>query len=288
MKIKIFFNKFFICIGIISAIFTIVGLIWAKEITTIMNQYQDYKTYLLVLIVITCIIYAFYSIRKKKKISLRISENKNINVYYGDLFQSNKIIVIPVNDYFDTIVDDKIVSSNTLHGKFIQKYFSNNEKQLKLLIDKSLSKISPIEIDKTRVRGNKKRYELGTVAVVEVEEQIFYLFAFTKFNHNNRATITKSQYLQVITILFEFIEQNSQGFKVNIPLIGAGHSGVELSKQKLLDFLLFSIILSNKLTLINGLDIILHKSVKDKIDLNKIEYYYNITNHPIKNSLNGS
>jgi len=277
LKIKIFFNKFFICIGIISAIFTIVGLIWAKEITTIMNQYQDYKTYLLVLIVITCIIYAFYSIRKKKKISLRISENKNINVYYGDLFQSNKIIVIPVNDYFDTIVDDKIVSSNTLHGKFIQKYFSNNEKQLKLLIDKSLSKISPIEIDKTRVRGNKKRYELGTVAVVEVEEQIFYLFAFTKFNHNNRATITKSQYLQVITILFEFIEQNSQGFKVNIPLIGAGHSGVELSKQKLLDFLLFSIILSNKLTLINGLDIILHKSVKDKIDLNKIEYYYNIT-----------
>ncbi len=277
MKIKIFFNKFFICIGIISAVFTIVGLIWANEITTIINQYQDYKTYLLVLIVIICIIYAFYSIKKKKKISLKISENKNINVYYGDLFQSNKIIVIPVNDYFDTIVDDKIVSSNTLHGKFIQRYFSNDEKQLKSLIDKSLSKISPIEINKTRARGNKKRYELGTVAIVEVDEQIFYLLAFTKFNNNNRATITKSQYLQVITILFEFIEQNSQGFKVNLPLLGAGHSGVELSKQKLLDFLLFSIILSNKLTLINGLDIILHKNIKDEIDLNKIEYYYNIT-----------
>jgi hypothetical protein len=222
-------------------------------------------------------IYAFYSIRKKKKISLKISENKDINVYYGDLFQSNKIIVIPVNDYFDTIVDDKIVSSNTLHGKFIQKYFSNNEKQLKLLIDKSLSKIYPIEINKTRTKGNKKRYELGTVAIVEVNEKLFYLVAFTKFNQNNRATITKSQYLKVITILFEFIEQNSQGFKVNLPLIGAGHSGVELSKQKLLDFLLFSIILSDKLTLINGLDIILHENIKDEIDLNKIEYYYNMT-----------
>lgn len=277
MKFKFFFNKFFICIGIISAIFTIVGLIWSNEISSIMNKCQSCKVELLVLIVIICVIYAFYSIRKKKKISLKILENADVDIYYSDLFQSNKIIVIPVNDYFDTIVDDKIVSSNTLHGKFIQKYFSDNEKQLKVLIDKSLSKIYPIEINKTRTKGNKKRYELGTVAIVEVNEKLFYLVAFTKFNQNNRATITKSQYLKVITILFEFIEQNSQGFKVNLPLIGAGHSGVELSKQKLLDFLLFSIILSDKLTLINGLDIILHENIKDEIDLNKIEYYYNMT-----------
>lgn len=277
MKFKIFFNNFFICIGIISAIFTIIGLIWSNEISSIMSKYQNYKVVLLVLIIVICAIYAFYSIKKKKKISLKILENADVDIYYSDLFQSNKIIVIPVNDYFDTIVDDKIVSSNTLHGKFIQKYFSTNEKVLKSLIDKSLSKISPIETNMTRARGNKKRYELGTVAIVEVDEKIFYLVAFTKFNQNNRAIITKSEYLKVITILFEFIEQNSQGFKVNLPLVGAGHSGVELSKQKLLDFLLFSIILSDKLTLINGLDIILHENIKDEIDLNKIEYYYNMT-----------
>jgi hypothetical protein len=274
LKFKIFFNNFFICIGIISAILTTISFIWNDKISSLLSQNPNYKIGLLVVLVSISIIYAFYSIRKKKKISLKISENADVNVYYNDLFQSDKIIVIPVNDYFDTIVDDKIVSSNTLHGKFIQKYFLNNEKQLKSLINKSLSKISPIEINKTRPKGNKKRYALGTVAKVEIDEKIFYLFAFTKFNQNNRATITKSQYLNVITILFEFIEQNSQGYKVNIPLIGAGHSGVELSKQKLLDFLLFSIILSDKLTLINGLDIILYK---DKIDLNKIDYYYSIT-----------
>ena len=277
MKLKIFFNKFFICIGIISAIFTILGLIFPNEISSIMNKFQNYRVCLLVLIVIICAGCVFYSIRKKKKISLKILENADVDIYYSDLFQSNKIIVIPVNDYFDTIVDDKIVSSNTLHGKFIQKYFSENEQQLKALIDKSLSKVNPIETNKTRAKGNRKRYELGTVAIVEVDEKLFYLVAFTKFNQNNRATITKSQYLKVITVLFEIIEQNSQGFKVNLPLIGAGHSGVELSKQKLLDFLLFSIILSDKITLINGLDIILHENIKDEIDLNKIEYYYNIT-----------
>ena len=277
MKFKIFFNNFFICIGILSAIFTIVGLIWSTEISNYLIQYQNYKIQLLLAILFICTVYGFYSVRRKEKISLNISDKTNVNIYFGDLFKSNKIIVIPVNDYFDTIVDDKIISSNTLHGKFIQKYFSHNEKHLKLLIDKSLSKIQPIEINKNRTKGNRKRYELGTVAIVEAAEKIFYLVAFTKFNQNNRATITKSQYLEVITILFEFIEQNSQGFKVNIPLIGAGHSGVELSKQKLLDLLLFSIILSDKLTLINGLDIILHESIKDEIDLNKLEYYHKMT-----------
>jgi hypothetical protein len=47
-----------------------------------------------------------------------------------------------VNDYFDTVVDNKIVSSNTLHGKFIQNVFGGNEaelkRQLKLELDKFL------------------------------------------------------------------------------------------------------------------------------------------------------
>jgi hypothetical protein len=277
LKFKIFFNKFFVCVGSISAIITIIGSIWYSKIYRLMDEYQNYKIHLLLSIIIMCALCAFYSIKKKNKISLKISKNTGVDIYYGDLFESNKIIVIPVNDYFDIIVDDKVVSSNTLHGKFIQKYFPNNEKQLKVLINKSLLKIDHIETNKTRAKGNKKRYELGTVAIVEANEKLFYLVAFTKFNQNNRATIKKSEYLKVITKLFEFIEQNSQGFKTNIPLIGAGHSGVELSKQKLLEFLLFSVILSDKLTLINGLDIILNKNIKNKIDLNKIEYYYNMT-----------
>ena len=98
----------------------------------------------------------------------------------------------------------------------------------------------------------------------------------TKFNENHRAEIVKSEYQRVIMDLLDFIEQHSQGFNVNIPLIGSGHSGVELTNQKLLEFLLFSITLNDNLTLVNGLDIVLYKDLKDKIDLNKIDYYYNI------------
>ena len=42
----------------------------------------------------------------------------------------------------------------------------------------------------------------------------------------------------------------------------------KLSKQKLLEFLLFSIGLKDDLTLVGGVNVVLHESIKSEIDLN--------------------
>ena len=277
MKRKIFIENFFTFIGITSAFFTIIGLVWTSEITSFFEKNENFKIYSILIVGIINLFFAGFSIRKKDKLSLDLTKKVHTNIYYNDLFQAKGIVVIPVNDYFDTIVDDKIISSNTIHGKFINKFFKDNEKELKRQINKSLSSIEVIETNLSRKLGNKKRYPLGTVAIVKQENKTFFLLALTRFNANHRAEITKSEYQRVIMQLFDFTEQYSQGFKINIPLIGNGHSGTELSEQKLLEFILFSITLNDKLTLLNGVDIILYKDVKDKIDLNKINYYYNIT-----------
>ena len=277
MKRKIFIENFFIYIGITSALFTIIGLIWVSDISSFFDKNENYKIYFIIIVGALNLFFAGFSIRRKNKLSLNITKKIHVNIYYNDLFQSKGIIVIPVNDYFDTIVDDKIISSNTIHGKFINKFFKDNEKELKREINKSLSNIQVIETNLNRKQGNKKRYPLGTVAIVKQEDKTFFLLALTRFNNNHRAEITKSEYQRIIIDLFDFAEQHSQGFKINLPLIGNGHSGVELSEQKILEFILFSITLNDKLTLVNGVDIILYKDVKNKIDLNKINYYYNIT-----------
>ncbi|MDA1379583.1 DUF6430 domain-containing protein [Plesiomonas shigelloides subsp. oncorhynchi] len=69
-------------------------------------------------------IYAIYSNRTKNKISLKLTDKVKAEVYYGNLFDAQEIIVIPVNEYFDTIVDDKIISSKTVHGKFIKIFLT--------------------------------------------------------------------------------------------------------------------------------------------------------------------
>jgi hypothetical protein len=225
-------------------------------------------------LLILAIIYALYANRSKNEIKLSLSDKVKANIFFGDLFESKGIIVIPVNEYFDTTVDDKIISSNTIHGKFIQKFFGGNEADLKKQLKTGLARCAPLEVNSERKSGNKNKYPLGTVCEVKNGSEVFYLVALTRFNSNHRAEVKNSEYQRVLCDLFSYIEQNSQGRKVSIPLIGAGHSGVKLSKQKLLEFLLFSITLKEDLTLINGVNVVLHESVKKDIDLSSTEILF--------------
>ncbi|VVH59331.1 hypothetical protein BAZOLSSOX_3288 [uncultured Gammaproteobacteria bacterium] len=266
--LSIFFEKLFVAIGAISSVITILSLSPLEPIVS------SYPWYILLGIFFISLVYACYFIRVRTKIELSLSSKVKAKIFYGDLFKSENIIVIPVNDYFDTVVDNKIVSSNTLHGKFIQNVFGGNEAELKRQLKLELDKYDPLEVNSGRKSGNKKSYRLGTVCQVIHGNSEYYLVALTKFNSNNRAEVQNSEYQRVLCDLFSYVEQNSQGKEVNIPLIGAGHSGVKLDTQKLLEFLLFSISLKDDLTLINGINIILHESVKADIDLASTEILF--------------
>jgi hypothetical protein len=270
-KINIFKDNTMIMLGVISSIVTI---IWAFFPLKAANFVTNSPLAYLAIIFVVAGIYGGFTIREKNQVQLKLSDRVKANVFFGDIFQQNEITVIPVNDYFDTLVDDNVVSSNTLHGKFIKNVFGGNEANLKEQIESSLSEVKPIDVNSNRKIENNKKYPLGTVCEVKHEGKVFYLVALTRFNENHRAEITNSEYQNVLCRLFEFIEQKSQGRKVNIPLIGAGHSGCKISKQKLLEFLLFSIALSDNLTLIKGVNVVLHDSVKDEIDLSMTEILF--------------
>jgi hypothetical protein len=269
-KFKQFFYNVFFVIGVISSV---VGIILAYIST---ESAELLKTPIFpVVIALIAIGYGLYSIRKKFNIELKISERVKLRVFFDDIFERDGIIVIPVNDYFDTLVDDNVVSKRTLHGTFIKSIFGGNEAELKKLIRNGLSGVDPIEVnDDRKIKNSNKRYPLGTVCEIRYDGKVFYLFALTRFNENNRAEVTSVEYQNALSNLFSFIEQKSQGMAVNIPLIGAGHSGVKLSKQKLLEFLIFSISLNNNLTLVNGINIVLRDSVKNEIDLSMTEFLF--------------
>lgn len=267
---KIFFSRFIEVIGYTSGVVTILLAFW-HEFPRVIDGYQIYGFFSLILfdtLIATILVWP------KSSVSLKLSETVKANVFYGDIFSKNGIVVIPVNDYFDTIVDNQIVSSNTLHGSFINKVFSDDISDLNAQINSSLSDTKPLENNHDRKLGNKLRYPLGTVASVKKDGKIYFLVAFTRFNQNNRAEVTKAEFQQVIYSLFDYVEQYSQGFKLNVPLIGSGHSGVNIPKQKLLEFLVFAIQLNDKLTLINGVDIIILKSLKKELNLNLLKYNY--------------
>lgn len=271
IKSKIFLAKFIIVVGYTSGFVTILLAFW-DEFSAKIDGYEVLGFSSLVLIDLLITVFLIWP---KNKVSLKLSETVKTDVFFGDIFKQEGVVVIPVNEYFDTIVNDKIISSRTLHGVFVRSYFDGNEADLKKQISHELINVAYIDKNLERSAGNKKRYPLGTVCQVKKDEKTFFLVALTKFNKNDRAEVKNSEYQRVLCDLFSYIEQNSQDKRVNIPLIGAGHSGVKLSIQKKLEFLLFSVHLKDNLTLIGGVNIVLHSSIKSEIDLNSTEILFN-------------
>lgn len=270
-KFKNIMKSMLIAIGVLSSIISILWAIFSTDLNPLVSKCPWGFLITLFVVAFVC---ALYANRSKAKICLKLSEKVKATVYFGDLFKTEEIIVIAVNEYFDTIVDDKIISSKTIHGIFIRTFFGGDEENLKQQLKKGLANYTPLEVNSERTSGNKEKYPLGTVCEITKGNKVFYLVAFTRFNDNHRAEIKNAEYQRVLCDLFSFIEQNSQGRKINIPLVGAGHSGVNLPKQKLLEFLLFSISLKDGLTLINGIDIVLHDSVRSEIDLSSTEILF--------------
>ena len=269
MKLKLFFKHFFVAIGVIASIITILCIF--QDISEFL---QNYKLFIIFGSMVLACFYALWQIKDKTQISIKLKNTLKVNIFYGDIFEQKDIIVIPVNEYFDTIVDNEIIAENTLHGKFIKQFFGGNEKDLKMQINNQLKNIQEFSINENRKVGNKKRYKLGTTIEIKKDDKIFYLVALTKFNKNNRAELNKTEYINVLIELFDYIEQYSNAKEVNLPLLGGGHSGIDFTKQQLVELILLILVVIDKLTLINGLNIVLHSSLKDEIDLNRIEYYF--------------
>lgn len=172
---------------------------------------------------------------------LKINHTK-VNIVVGDIFKTKcgELNVIGVNDFFDTIADDRIIAKNSLHGQYLQKNKNRiDEIDRKIASDETLKK-DVIETDVKREKGRKVRYKLGSM----VEYDSFILTAFTRFDEHNKAFLTSEQYLDFWMEFWKNIDGIYAGRTLNIPLMGAGIARFrngKLSKQQLLEIMLWTL-----------------------------------------------
>ena len=60
-------------------------------------------------------------------------EGTTVHIVTGDIFEQKGLKVIPFNEYFDTQVDDRIISKRSLNGQYIEKIFPNTIKLNQLI-----------------------------------------------------------------------------------------------------------------------------------------------------------
>lgn len=237
------------------------------------------KTYSLGLGVVLLIASIFWGVLfllcKKEMIRLPINKRTKLSVHYGDIFNEQGVRVIPVNEYFDTHLGDGIIAANTIHGKFLARLTAHIT-ELRNMIDEQLAlkEALPVYRDRNLVEGlPQNRYPLGTTIRITINNQTYLLVAVTRFNEKEHVEVDDSEYMGIMQKMFSSVEQLNDAQTVNIPLIGGGQAGFGYSNMQLLNMMVQAACLTDRLAVVNGINIILYDSqdIKSSINLNVIK-----------------
>lgn len=281
INIKYILSKFTIIVSTVFGLVSILQLFFEWETVGIKNNDLKSKIIVLSVIMTICIVIAtVWGIISSKKVTILSEDDVKVVVKYDDLMRiafpkkkkSERIVVIAVNNCYDTIVNDTIIRKESVHGQFLNLFAPNAEKRkaLDYEIEHSLNEFgyNYTELSENDKReGKRRRYPSGSVAYIKGENGVtFFLLALTAFNINCKAQCDKHQYFDSLLKLFEYYDEKGQGKELYLYPMGSGMSRTGLSRKEALE----SVILLAKISrnyLKNKTTIVVDKKCKNELSI---------------------
>ena len=207
---------------------------------------NDWKIKTVCAVILTIILVYIYIHKWKQANKLQYTSIKinktNVTVKCGNIFEEEGLKVIAFNEYFDTIVDDKTISRNSLNGIFINSHISSvDELDNAISTDEHLKKCI-LTNNPDRENGKQIRYKLGSM----FKFNDYLLLAFSEFDVHNRAQLGKKDFIKCLLQMWNEIDILNNGYTINIPLLGSGMAvrSLDCTEQELVEALLTSLRLS--------------------------------------------
>lgn len=210
--------------------------------------------------------------------SIEIKSNgfdTKIIVKFGDIFHENGWKAIAVNDFLDSIVDDQIVSSKSLHGILLQRYWAGNIDDWNHQVDEQLTGFSCAS--EARSKGKQNRYEIGTTVAVRKDASKFLCVALSHTdNSNNETQASSSDLHQAVRGLLQKARSICGNESLTIPLMGSGLSRVGIKSNILVDLILTAIFEETKNKKVTSeIHIVLPKEKASEINLASLQKDWN-------------
>ena len=209
-----------------------------------------------------------------------------VSVIEGDLFKygfenrkkQKNIIVIPVNTSFDTHITKNtekeqfpLVSDTTLHGKWLKRFLQsgNSTDDLDKRIESSLQNqgLSSTKKSLTKI-GKQYSYPIGTTAIIENNNAIYYLLAVSSFSDCNVANSSKEEIATALRELLKIYNEHGQGYSLYLPLIGTGRSRAGLDFQEAYD-LIITVLKENADFIQGEITIVIQPSIIEQINTDR-------------------
>lgn len=228
-------------------------------------------------IVCAFIIAYIVGIQRKKKV-VEGQNGKALYVLYGDLFDSKivdgikRYICFAVNRCFDTVVDDCLITSTSVHGIAFNKLYQRGQfttQTLNTAIQGAIKGRPTFDmIDQAaKPEGNLKRYEVGAYANLPVDANLNYLMlGLSWFDNNLNAHCSKQEYVLTIQKMIETFDQESQGYPVLLPIIGTGRSRIDLQEREALEYIIAAFKM-NQRKITSDIYIVIYESAKNRISI---------------------
>lgn len=213
----------------------------------------------------------------KQTIRFSICEGSaSLSVSFGDLFKAEGLKVIPVNAFFDSIVNESVVAASSLHGIMLTRFFAGNIGEFDSQIAQSLSLqgISPVaRHQRLGGVGKTEEYPIGSAAIVKAAKgEEFLCVALSKTDvKNNQASASLNDVYEAVLGALAMARSWGNGHPVIFPLLGDGLSRTSLSPVFLLNLIIQGIISGNKAIATKEIHVALHPSKRGDICLRNIE-----------------
>ncbi len=190
-----------------------------------------------------------------------------IVIKFGDIFTQDGWKAIGVNDFFDSTVDEDLVSSNSLHGQTIQTYWRDNHADWQKQIDESLNNSSSEKVN--RPKGNKKRYPIGTTGQASTRTSRFLFVALGTTDATNNVTTANAETLIcAVRGMLESARAVCSYEPLSIPLMGSGLARVGIKNSFLLDLIIAAILEeTRKAKITDKIIVVLPKDKEGQINL---------------------
>ena len=209
----------------------------------------------------------------RQDIVLRIHSTE-IMVRFGDIFAENEgLKVIGFNEFFDTTVDNHLISEKSLNGQYIKREYGKDIVELDEIIlqNDHLQRVSLGEVS-NKFYGKVIKYPLGTVC----EARGYLLVALTHFDENNKAYLYIEDYISALLNFWNEVDRIYAGRIIKLPLLGSGITRFKkyehITDQELLEIIIWTFKVSQiKLVHPSRVEIILYKQKNESINLLKLK-----------------
>lgn len=207
-----------------------------------------------------------------RNVSINI-EGSEVNVIVGDIFEQPGLKAIAFNEYFDTLVDERVISSRSVNGMFIKNVLKAPVADLDHYIESYQFQSDEIVGENlNRTAGKKRRHKIGTICVYEE----YLLTAFSKFDDDNKAVLTMPEYLEFLINFWDKVNSIYGQRSVSTTIFGSGITRIKghklISDEDLLKIMLWTFRISEmRFKYPAKLTIVIHQDKINKINLFDIQ-----------------